>query len=234
MQARRLRYIEVLATGFGGLEDIYLPRLQSSLPGHFEQIPGDDGHDPNDRLAALAAGRKWMNSAGRSPATALTGFERVQEDKLRDAPLSSGGDPDLCGWRASATIPHLRNLGVLRWRLPKNAHPIPEPGSDLRRSRQGARRAKAAILPSMNQRLGILSPNAAIPMPPTTRWNCSTLRLTRWGRNQLKTQYWRVNVDPSEHYVLSVPGSVEHRLWPDGLGMDEAFSFSRATGFALV
>lgn len=33
------------------------------------------------------------------------------------------------------------------------------------------------------------------------------------GVDRLKAQYWRANVDPTERYVLSPPGSLQHRLW---------------------
>ncbi len=39
-----------------------------------------------------------------------------------------------------------------------------------------------------------------------------------WAR--LAAQYWRATVSPSDRYVLSVPGSVAHRLAPDESGYD--------------
>lgn len=38
------------------------------------------------------------------------------------------------------------------------------------------------------------------------------------GSGRFDTQYWRANVDPSDRYVLSLPGSEQHRLRPDGSG----------------
>jgi uncharacterized protein with NAD-binding domain and iron-sulfur cluster len=38
------------------------------------------------------------------------------------------------------------------------------------------------------------------------------------GAERLKSQYWVANIDPSERYVLSVPGSLEHRLPKPGRG----------------
>ena len=32
-----------------------------------------------------------------------------------------------------------------------------------------------------------------------------------------------LNVDPNERYVLSVPGSLKHRLWSDQSGFDNLF-----------
>ncbi len=42
----------------------------------------------------------------------------------------------------------------------------------------------------------------------------------REGWARLAAQYWRATVSPSERYVLSVPGSVFHRLAPDESGYD--------------
>ncbi len=43
------------------------------------------------------------------------------------------------------------------------------------------------------------------------------------GADRFDTQYWRANVDPSDRYVQSVPGSDRHRLRPDGSGYDNLF-----------
>ena len=43
------------------------------------------------------------------------------------------------------------------------------------------------------------------------------------GADRFDTQYWRANVDPSDRYVQSVPGSDMHRLRPDGSGYDNLF-----------
>ena len=38
--------------------------------------------------------------------------------------------------------------------------------------------------------------------------------------NRLDSQFWRVNADPTERYVLSLKGTIQHRLAPDGSGYD--------------
>jgi hypothetical protein len=43
------------------------------------------------------------------------------------------------------------------------------------------------------------------------------------GRARFDAQYWRVNVDPSERYVLSVTGSSQYRLAAGGSGIDNLF-----------
>ena len=39
----------------------------------------------------------------------------------------------------------------------------------------------------------------------------------------LDSQYWRANVDPSDRYVQSLPGSLAHRLPADGSGWPNLF-----------
>jgi uncharacterized protein with NAD-binding domain and iron-sulfur cluster len=38
------------------------------------------------------------------------------------------------------------------------------------------------------------------------------------GSGRLAAQYWRANVEPSERYVLSLPGSSQYRIQPDDTG----------------
>ena len=45
----------------------------------------------------------------------------------------------------------------------------------------------------------------------------------RGDQARLDAQYFRVNVDPSELYVQSVPGSTQYRLTADGSGFDNLF-----------
>ena len=43
------------------------------------------------------------------------------------------------------------------------------------------------------------------------------------GQARFDSQYWRANVDPSDRYVQSLPGSGGHRLRADGSGFDNLF-----------
>ena len=40
------------------------------------------------------------------------------------------------------------------------------------------------------------------------------------GAERLKSQFWRVNIDPSERYVLSAAGSTKYRIKADESGYD--------------
>ena len=212
--------IIVLATGFGGLESIchdFKARFPDTWGKFLETTV------TTQTIALQLWLRPQIDELGWSdPATALTGFERP-EDKFRDAPLTSWEDNTrLLRLEGARHDSPPRNLGYFVGVFP-DAHPIPEPGTDPTFPDKEHERAKAAILPWMNQRLGILWPNAAIPMPPRFRWELLDAPPDAMGQDRLNFQYWRVNINPSERYVLSVPGSVEHRLWPDGSGIDNLF-----------
>jgi uncharacterized protein with NAD-binding domain and iron-sulfur cluster len=43
------------------------------------------------------------------------------------------------------------------------------------------------------------------------------------GGHWFDSQYWRANVDPSDRYVLSLPGSERHGLRPDGSGFENLY-----------
>jgi len=45
----------------------------------------------------------------------------------------------------------------------------------------------------------------------------------RRGEQRADAQYYRANVDPSERYVLSLPGSTQYRLKPGGSGFDNLY-----------
>lgn len=43
------------------------------------------------------------------------------------------------------------------------------------------------------------------------------------GPDRIDSQYWKANVDPSDRYVLSLPGSERYRLRPDRSGFDNLY-----------
>jgi hypothetical protein len=52
------------------------------------------------------------------------------------------------------------------------------------------------------------------------RWSllCDATPTTSTGADRLDTQYWRANVDPSDLYVQSLPGTDRFRLQPGRTG----------------
>jgi uncharacterized protein with NAD-binding domain and iron-sulfur cluster len=55
------------------------------------------------------------------------------------------------------------------------------------------------------------------------RWDLLVGADRETGQDRFNSQYWRANVDPSDRYVLSLPGSERHRLRPDGSGFDNLY-----------
>ncbi len=43
------------------------------------------------------------------------------------------------------------------------------------------------------------------------------------GAQRLAAQYWRINAEPTDRFVLTVPGSTRYRLASDGSGVDNLF-----------
>jgi uncharacterized protein with NAD-binding domain and iron-sulfur cluster len=62
---------------------------------------------------------------------------------------------------------------------------------------------------------------------PGRRFDWNTLACTQHpslsGPARFDDQYWRVNIDPSERYVLSVTGSSKYRMTAGGTGFDNLF-----------
>src|SRR5207247_6869561 len=54
-------------------------------------------------------------------------------------------------------------------------------------------------------------------------WNVLTDPQDRLGRDRLEAQYFRANIDPSERYVLSLPGTLESRLRSEDSGFSNLF-----------
>jgi hypothetical protein len=52
------------------------------------------------------------------------------------------------------------------------------------------------------------------------RWSllCDGAPATTIGPERLDGQYWRANIDPSDLYVQSLPGTDQYRLQPGGTG----------------
>jgi hypothetical protein len=66
------------------------------------------------------------------------------------------------------------------------------------------------------------SPSLARVGPATGefRWELLAGGAGAGGAAQVDSQFWRANVDPSDHYVLSLPGTGRHRIKPGETGFD--------------
>jgi uncharacterized protein with NAD-binding domain and iron-sulfur cluster len=104
--------------------------------------------------------------------------------------------------------------GVIDEPLPDGA---PGPGY-ARRCRDRTRRDAVHLL---HHHLGHLLPGAV--RDDHFRWELVCGADHAAGAEAFDTQYWVANVDPSDRYVLSVPGTDRHRLRADESGYDNLF-----------
>ena len=79
---------------------------------------------------------------------------------------------------------------------------------------------KANALAFLRDAAAPLWPGGVRRYPTEFRWELLVDRDERVGRARFDAQFWRANVDPSERYVLSLPGSSKHRLAPGASGFD--------------
>ncbi len=63
-------------------------------------------------------------------------------------------------------------------------------------------------------------PGAVDEKEESFRWDLLVGGGDRSGEDRFDSQFWRANVDPSERYVLSLPGSDKYRLRTDASGYD--------------
>lgn len=63
----------------------------------------------------------------------------------------------------------------------------------------------------LDTNLGPLYPGACLPGTPQFDWSTLRPRTSTPGEHGFDTQYWRINIEPSERYVLSLPGTGRFR-----------------------
>jgi uncharacterized protein with NAD-binding domain and iron-sulfur cluster len=87
------------------------------------------------------------------------------------------------------------------------------------RQEQADARARAAGLEHLRRNATVLWPGAATG-DGGFDWRLLFDPEDRDGEARLAAQYWRANIFGSERYVLTPPGSIEHRLRPDESGVE--------------
>ncbi|MEZ4409104.1 MAG: NAD(P)-binding protein [Polyangiales bacterium] len=75
----------------------------------------------------------------------------------------------------------------------------------------------------LDANLGVLYPKATIPGTPALDPARLVASPTVVGQGRFAEQYWRGNIDPSERYVMSTPGSAAVRLRADESGFRNLF-----------
>ena len=71
----------------------------------------------------------------------------------------------------------------------------------------------------LGKNTGDLLPRAVVPGTPALDFELLIAPGAKSNDERFDAQYWRANVNPSDHYVLSVPGSSAHRLAPGDSGL---------------
>lgn len=80
------------------------------------------------------------------------------------------------------------------------------------------RLVRSRLVRFLDDEVGALWPGAT--GPAGFRWELLWDDAGRSGPERLATQYVRANLDPSDRYVQSLPGSGRHRIAPGGTGFD--------------
>jgi uncharacterized protein with NAD-binding domain and iron-sulfur cluster len=92
---------------------------------------------------------------------------------------------------------------------------------------------RAQALRFLRYDIATLWPNAFDPVKRDFRWELLVDPDGGAGEERLKRQYLRANVEPSERYVLSVPGSSAHRIPPDQTGFANLYAVGDWTSCIL-
>jgi uncharacterized protein with NAD-binding domain and iron-sulfur cluster len=89
---------------------------------------------------------------------------------------------------------------------------------------QEQNRVEEQAINFLENQIGNLWPDATTrENPQGLNWDLLVDFKERQGSERFDAQYWRVNIDPSERYVLSVPGSTKYRLKTDESGFSNLY-----------
>jgi uncharacterized protein with NAD-binding domain and iron-sulfur cluster len=82
----------------------------------------------------------------------------------------------------------------------------------------------ARALRFLRRDIANLWPQAIDPVTGELDWNVLLAPASVTGSERLQFQYWRANIEPSERYVLSIPGSGVHRIPPGDTGFANLYT----------
>lgn len=98
------------------------------------------------------------------------------------------------------------------------------PSTDYGFPSQQQERIKQQTIQFMENYIGHLWPHATTAENPQgLNWDLLVDYQNRQGIERLDSQYWRINIDPSERYILSVPKSTQYRLKTDESGFHNLY-----------
>jgi len=145
--------------------------------------------------------------------------------------LMSGYVQPYDSWADMSQVLDKENWSTLQ---PKSVHyifgpmaetePQPEIGTVSDYPERKRAEAKTAALDFLRNAVQPLWPRAvSSPNSSALDWNLVVDDKNRQGEARFDSQYWRVNLDGSERYVLSVAGSCRYRLKPDESGFSNLY-----------
>lgn len=105
--------------------------------------------------------------------------------------------------------------------MPTPEHPLDPAASAF--PEQEAEKVKANALRFLRQYVGQLWPRAMQADGNDFRWELLVGAGITEGEARFASQYWRANIDPSERYVLAVPGSDQYRLKAGETGYENLY-----------
>ncbi|MEA5552790.1 NAD(P)-binding protein [Anabaena cylindrica UHCC 0172] len=104
------------------------------------------------------------------------------------------------------------------------ADPGIPPSSEYNFPNQEQIKVEAQAVNFLTNQIGHLWPDATLPNNPQgLNWDLLIDFQNRQGVERFKAQYWRVNINPTERYVLSVPKSTKYRLKTDASGFNNLY-----------
>jgi len=123
------------------------------------------------------------------------------------------------GWPADAGV---RSLAYFCNALPTPPGPVDPADNDL--PDRAAAEVKANALGFLADEVAHLWPGSVERYPNVFRWDLLVgAPADIEGPERFDSQYWRANVDPSERYVQSLPGTSRYRLDPGASGFDNLY-----------
>jgi uncharacterized protein with NAD-binding domain and iron-sulfur cluster len=176
----------------------------------------------DDLIAKHERFRAMLHHARTIPTQALQVWLRADREQLRFHPP---------GMVSGAYVPPLDTLCDMSHLLDREGWPA---GDDVRAiayfcgtmteipgetQEHADERARRDGLEHLRRAATVLWPGAATSAGEFD-WDLLVDAGEREGEERLAAQYWRANIFGSERYVLTPPGSIEHRLRPDESGVE--------------
>jgi uncharacterized protein with NAD-binding domain and iron-sulfur cluster len=98
----------------------------------------------------------------------------------------------------------------------------PDPDDHGLPARENAK-VKASALRFLRRNMAELWPSGVKRYPTDFQWDLLVAEDSRQGPARFDSQFWRANVDPSERYVLPLPGTARYRLHPGRSGYQNLY-----------